>query len=179
ATIVAGEAAAWIWHLPSNLVVWAEGLVFLVTAAVVLARPHWNPVGQVFFGAFLASCLTYLAFAADITVAGGLSPVAIAAPAPLFLLEVTALSLSTYFAYESLDVVTRTRWDRPIPDPDPNHVPKVSLQIPAYNEPPDMLIETIRSLEGIDYPNYEIVVVDNNTEDPAVWRPVAEYCEGK
>jgi hypothetical protein len=39
-----------------------------------------------------------------------------------------------------------------------------------------MLIETIRSLDRLDYPNYEIVVVDNNTRDPAVWQPVARWC---
>jgi cellulose synthase/poly-beta-1,6-N-acetylglucosamine synthase-like glycosyltransferase len=55
----------------------------------------------------------------------------------------------------------------------------VSLQVAAYNEPPDMLIETIRSLEAIDYPNFEVVVIDNNTKDPAVWQPVADYCEGR
>jgi cellulose synthase/poly-beta-1,6-N-acetylglucosamine synthase-like glycosyltransferase len=55
----------------------------------------------------------------------------------------------------------------------------VSLQVAAYNEPPHMLIETIMSLEAIDYPNFEVVVIDNNTEDPAVWQPVADYCEGR
>jgi hypothetical protein len=31
----------------------------------------------------------------------------------------------------------------------------------------------VRSLDRLDYPNYEIVVIDNNTTDPAVWQPVA------
>jgi glycosyltransferase involved in cell wall biosynthesis len=42
-----------------------------------------------------------------------------------------------------------------------------------------MLIDTIRSLEQIDYPSYEIVVIDNNTQDEAVWRPVEEYCRDR
>ena len=42
-------------------------------------------------------------------------------------------------------------------------MPMISLQIAAYNEPPDMLIETIKSAEFIDYPNFEIVIIDNNT----------------
>ena len=57
--------------------------------------------------------------------------------------------------------------------------PFVSLHIAAYNEPPDMLIETIRRAEAIDYPNFEIVVIDNNTKDPAVWRPIEEYCRDR
>ena len=42
-----------------------------------------------------------------------------------------------------------------------------------------MLIETIRRAEAIDYPHFEIVVIDNNTKDPAVWRPVEEYCRDR
>ena len=55
----------------------------------------------------------------------------------------------------------------------------VSLHIPAYNEPPELLIATIKAVEQIDYPNFEIVVIDNNTADPAVWGPVEEYCRGR
>src|SRR5947209_3441519 len=73
----------------------------------------------------------------------------------------------------------RTRTSRPAPPFDPAHLPRVSLQAPAYNEPPDMLIETIRSLEGIDYPDLEILVVDNNTEDKDTWRRVEQYCRDR
>src|SRR5439155_471745 len=54
----------------------------------------------------------------------------------------------------------------------------VSLHIAPYNEPPDMLIETIKSVEALDYPHFEVVVIDNNTEDPEVWQPVERYCKG-
>src|SRR5207248_3213781 len=60
-----------------------------------------------------------------------------------------------------------------------SHRPFVSLQIPAYNEPPDMLIQTIKSVESIDYPNFEVVVIDNNTTDPEAWKPVEEYCASR
>ena len=39
-----------------------------------------------------------------------------------------------------------------------------------------MVIETLRSLLRIDYPNYEVVVIDDNTEDEAMWRPVQAWC---
>jgi exo-beta-1,3-glucanase (GH17 family)/cellulose synthase/poly-beta-1,6-N-acetylglucosamine synthase-like glycosyltransferase len=54
--------------------------------------------------------------------------------------------------------------------------PKVSIHVPAYAEPPDMLIETLRALACLDYPNFEIVVVDNNTADERLWRPVEACC---
>lgn len=54
--------------------------------------------------------------------------------------------------------------------------PKVSIHVPAYNEPPQMVIETLDALARLDYEDFEVILVDNNTEDPAVWRPVAEHC---
>src|SRR5262249_12786124 len=33
--------------------------------------------------------------------------------------------------------------------------------------------------EALDYPDFDVVVIDNNTHDPDVWQPVAEYCEGR
>ncbi len=54
--------------------------------------------------------------------------------------------------------------------------PKVSIHVPAYNEPPAMLIETLDALARLDYPDFEVLVIDNNTSDAAVWRPVEAHC---
>ena len=56
------------------------------------------------------------------------------------------------------------------------HYPKVSIHVPAYNEPPDMLVATLDALERLRYDNFEVIVVDNNTRDPAVWMPVEAHC---
>ncbi len=55
--------------------------------------------------------------------------------------------------------------------------PKVSIHVPIYNEPPDMVIETLASLRELDYSDFEVIVVDNNTKDAARWRPVEDWCE--
>ena len=52
----------------------------------------------------------------------------------------------------------------------------VSLHVPAHNEPPDMVIDTLRSLLRLDYPRYEIILIDDNTDDEALWRPVETWC---
>jgi len=57
-----------------------------------------------------------------------------------------------------------------------NSLPSVSIHVPAYNEPPDMLIETLDALARLDYPDFEVLVIDNNTQDEAVWRPVEAHC---
>jgi cellulose synthase/poly-beta-1,6-N-acetylglucosamine synthase-like glycosyltransferase len=175
----AGVLAAYIWHLPAGPVEGSQAYVFAVTALVVLVRPVWNPVGQYFFGAFVAAALAYLGFAADVTVAGGLSVVGSLASAVLFLLEFAALSIAASFAFETCDVICRVRHSRAFPAPDPAYRPMVSVHIPTYNEPPDMIIQTIRAAEALRYPALEIVVVDNNTSDEATWRPVEEYCASR
>jgi cellulose synthase/poly-beta-1,6-N-acetylglucosamine synthase-like glycosyltransferase len=55
-------------------------------------------------------------------------------------------------------------------------LPRVSVHVPAYNEPPDMLIETLDALTRLDYPDFEVLVIDNNTRDEAVWRPIEAHC---
>ncbi|MCF6202471.1 MAG: glycosyltransferase [Methylococcaceae bacterium] len=61
--------------------------------------------------------------------------------------------------------------------PDDFVYPKVSLHVPIHNEPPDMVKKTLAALVELDYPNLEVLVMDNNTDDPAVWQPVEEECK--
>jgi len=58
-----------------------------------------------------------------------------------------------------------------------DHIPKVSVHVPAYNEPPEMLKETLDALAAMDYSNFEVLVIDNNTKDEAVWKPIEAYCD--
>ena len=76
---------------------------------------------------------------------------------------------------EALWVNERRRQLVPGPIED-SRLPMVSIHVPAYNEPPDMLIETLNALAGLDYPRFEVLVIDNNTRDPAVWQPVEAHC---
>jgi exo-beta-1,3-glucanase (GH17 family)/cellulose synthase/poly-beta-1,6-N-acetylglucosamine synthase-like glycosyltransferase len=54
--------------------------------------------------------------------------------------------------------------------------PKVSIHIPAYYEPPEMLKQTLDAIARLDYPNFECVVIINNTPDPAFWQPIQDHC---
>lgn len=56
-------------------------------------------------------------------------------------------------------------------------MPKVSLHLAICNEPPQMVIQTLNSLAALDYPSYEVLVIDNNTTDPTIWEPVKTHCE--
>lgn len=54
--------------------------------------------------------------------------------------------------------------------------PKVSIHIPAYREQPEMLKLTLDAVARLDYPNFECVVIINNTPDPDFWQPIQDYC---
>ncbi|MBO0753689.1 MAG: glycosyltransferase, partial [Bradyrhizobiaceae bacterium] len=56
------------------------------------------------------------------------------------------------------------------------YAPKVSIHIPAYREPPEMLRVTLDAVSRLTYQNFECIIVVNNTPDPAMWEPVAEHC---
>ncbi len=76
---------------------------------------------------------------------------------------------------ESLWAAFRRRPFTPVQAADED-LPMVSVHIPAYNEPPEMMIDTLDALARLDYPRFEVIVMDNNTRDPAVWQPVRDHC---
>lgn len=85
-------------------------------------------------------------------------------------------------AHEWAESLWIKKWRR-LPQPAPpeaiadEDLPMVSVHVPAYNEPPDMMIETINALAALDYPRFEVLIIDNNTKDPAIWEPVAAHCQ--
>ncbi|MBK1719687.1 glycosyltransferase [Thiocystis violacea] len=82
-------------------------------------------------------------------------------------------------AHEWAESIWLRKWRRPFPlraVPD-DELPFVSVHVPAYNEPPELLVQTLDGLAALDYPHFEILVIDNNTKDPNVWQPVQAYCE--
>ncbi|MBK1647058.1 glycosyltransferase [Rhabdochromatium marinum] len=82
-------------------------------------------------------------------------------------------------AHEWAEALWLRQWRRPFPkhSPPDQDLPVVSIHVPAYNEPPELLIETLDALAALDYPHFEVLVIDNNTKDPSVWQPVQAHCE--
>lgn len=79
-------------------------------------------------------------------------------------------------AYEGLRV--NAHWRRPH-EPLTDGVveePKVSIHVPCYSEPPDVVCATLKCLSLLRYTNFEVIVCDNNTKDENLWRPLSDYC---
>jgi len=83
-------------------------------------------------------------------------------------------------AHEWAESLWRRRWrSQPLASPRPGEsapLPKVSIHVPIHNEPPDMVIQSLDALTRLDYPDFEVLVIDNNTYAPAVWQPVEAHC---
>jgi len=81
--------------------------------------------------------------------------------------------------FELFDIVTRDKWLRPrksYPRRIYYNEPFVSLHVPTYSEPPELVIETLDKLAKLNYTNYEVIVIDNNTKDSSLYLPVKEHC---
>lgn len=57
------------------------------------------------------------------------------------------------------------------------HIPFVSIHVPAYKEQPAVLEETLRSLAQLKYTNYEVLVIINNTPEDFYKAPIKALCE--
>jgi len=55
-------------------------------------------------------------------------------------------------------------------------VPEVSIHVAISSEDPSIVLETLASLALIDYPNYHVIVIDNNTILEHLWKPVEAFC---
>ena len=80
--------------------------------------------------------------------------------------------------HEMAEVLPGRRPRRLVPERSalPDNPPLVSIHIPAYREPPQMLKETLDSVAALDYPNFEAVVIINNTPEESYWAPIEAHC---
>jgi Glycosyltransferase like family 2 len=94
-------------------------------------------------------------------------------------LVLVGLPASIVTQRESLEPLLRRRWRRQA-EPDLTgslrRFPFVSIQVPCHAEPPALVIETLDHLAALEYPAFEVVVIDNNTSDPRLWHPVQTHC---
>ena len=67
--------------------------------------------------------------------------------------------------------------ERVVDTVEPRRWPGVCFQVPTYDEPPELVIETLQKLLLQNYPGrWMVQVIDNNTPEPTTWGPVAEFC---
>jgi cellulose synthase/poly-beta-1,6-N-acetylglucosamine synthase-like glycosyltransferase len=144
----------------------------------ILRLRDWNAPGQVTWTMTVLTTAVFMVYAFMLTAFSPLNPISFVFALIFFILEAITLLLALAHMHESLDVICRVRWHRLLDgvDPVPGYEPMVSLHLPAYNEPVEVLEKTLNALARLDYTNFEVLVVDNNTPSEKTWRPLEEIC---
>lgn len=170
--------ALFTFGLPREIAVLSL-IAFLLGAWWIRRLADWNALGQVAWSMALLATALFVAYSVAVTAFTPLHPLAFVVATVFFFVEAAALTLGLTFTYEALDVTCRLRWRRRVSsfEPVPGYLPRVSLHVPTYNEPPEVVEATLRALARLDYPNYEVLLVDNNTPREETWRPLEAVCE--
>jgi cellulose synthase/poly-beta-1,6-N-acetylglucosamine synthase-like glycosyltransferase len=201
-----GVGAAWGMSLKvpaTPAIVWA--LVSLGLGALfIVVLPNWSAIGHATLLFIAESAILYLAVAGVIALFGSVGVVSLTLGLLLWGMQLLGVTLGVSFAFEMLDVVCRRRWrfpeampprmralrkarsgaasaaeDDAWPPAESDRKPRVALQVPCHDEPPDVVIRTLEALARLEYPRdrYDVMVVDNNTGERETWEPVAAACQ--
>src|SRR5580704_16717508 len=164
-----------------NLVAGVAGLLIASLIWLPVTR-RWSARAHLCWSSSVFLFVVYLVFALEWTFESHLGPASTVGGVLLWVLEVFAALLSCAYLWEICDALGTEDWRRritrshPLPAVAERDLPFVSLHVPAHNEPPDMVIETLRHLLRLDYPRYEVILIDDNTDDEKLWRPVEAWC---
>jgi len=184
-TVVCGAGGGcWVdaWLVPGHVaaaVGTAEAAV--VVAGVYAFMTRWlHPVGAVVWSSWLLLGGVLLAwgtlFLAHLDVSRMTSALLWAAAA-LSAVTLPSAVVQTREGWEPLLGRRRRRAGRPPVQRAGGYAPRVSVHVPCHAEPPQIVIGTLDRLAELNYPDFEVLVIDNNTTDPELWWPVRAHCE--
>jgi exo-beta-1,3-glucanase (GH17 family)/cellulose synthase/poly-beta-1,6-N-acetylglucosamine synthase-like glycosyltransferase len=153
------------------------GIITLLLGFLVLSRmPRVHQVGYLVIGGLVALVSTGLLSLLD---AVTLHYVDVLDAAILISMVPLVLLAATIVITEGIEMAA-SLWReerRTVHAEIPAGSPFVSIHVPCYNEPPVMVIETLDALARLDYENFEVILLDNNTPDAETWLPVQAHCE--
>ena len=162
---------------------WATGAAVFSVVLMVLflfTRSSLKLPGLLFFGLIANLAASTIFWSVSIGAQQYQTNLTIVFWGILILMQVLAAVILLIETLEIAEVIWHRKTVRtfqPLTPPPGFKYPKVSLHLPIHNEPPAMVRMTLEALNKVDYPNLEVLVMDNNTKDPAVWEPVREDCE--
>jgi len=162
---------------------WAMGAAvfsIMLMALFLFTRKSMKLPGILFFGLIANLAASFIFWTASIGAQQYQTPLTIVFWVLLITMQIMALIILLIESLEIAEVVwhrNTARTFQPLTATPEFKYPKVSLHLPIHNEPPKMVRKTLEALAKVDYPNLEVLVMDNNTKDPAVWQPVEADCK--
>ncbi len=183
AVLAAAVAAVFkeLLHATEHNLVTGVAAVVVTSLIWLPVTRRWNARAHLCWASCVFLFVAYLVYALTWTFDSHLGPASTVGGVVLWAFEVFAAVLSCAYLWEICDALGTEQWRRRITPGTPlgtpgGELPFVSLHVPAHNEPPDMVIDTLRYLIRLDYPRYEVILIDDNTDDEQLWRPVQEWC---
>lgn len=162
-----------------NFATGAALLSVILMAAFLFSRRSLKLPGRLLFGIMANLAASVLFWSASIAAEQYQTSFSVVFWTILLMMQAMAILVLLTESLELAEVLWHRKGRRTFsplsPTPDFKY-PKVSIHLPIHNEPADMVLKTLNGLAKLDYPNYEVLVMDNNTKDPAVWMPVQEDC---
>jgi len=158
----------------------AAGFSLLLMGLIVVTRSSLKLSGIFFFGLMANLAASVIFWSVSSGAHQYQTTLSLALWALMILMQVLATIILLIESLEIAEVVWHRKTVRTFQPLNPTAeftYPKVSLHLPIHNEPPLMVRKTLEALAKVDYPNFEVLVMDNNTKDPAVWQPVEEDCK--
>ncbi len=162
---------------------WAVGaavISFLLIGLILFTRGTLKLPGVVFLGLIANLSVSVIFWSASIGAQQYQTKLGIVFWGLMLLMQAMAVIILLIESLEIAEVIWHKKTARtfqPLTPTESFRYPKVSLHLPIHNEPPMMVRKTLEALAKVDYPNLEVLVMDNNTKDPAVWEPVRDDCE--
>lgn len=158
----------------------AEFLLVAIAAlsGAMLSRYSWRLYGIVTFVSLLFVVLGYITYTLTRTLPGvpaderGLSVL-------LFCAELLSLGMVLLYSFYTIDVAARKHWRRSteVARFSPYYLPKVAIHVPTFNEPPELVEATLRTLLALDYPSDRVVImVGDDSTRPECAGPLRDFC---
>ncbi|MBE0468510.1 MAG: glycosyltransferase [Methyloprofundus sp.] len=161
---------------------WAFGAAILSMLLMIIflfTRVRMKLSGKLFFGIMANLSASTIAWTASIGASQYQTTVSLALWILLLIMQALAILVLLVETLEISEVLWNREGERSfkaVIAPSDFIYPKVSLHVPIHNEPPEMVKQTLAALAKLDYPNLEVLIIDNNTKDPEVWLPVEAEC---
>jgi len=94
----------------------------------------------------------------------------------VFLYAVCIVTIIVVFLAAGSRIMAAIRPFSSVPiDRDDSYRPKVSVLVTSKDEPASIVIKSIAALTKLDYPNYEVIVINSNNSDQDNYERIAHY----
>ncbi len=159
----------------SNAAVFALLPMFLIAFFLT----DWSIFGRIFLAGLIQACVSTLIIGLNVPLDYYLTQRDLIGLAMLIAATGLTAAVLLSHGFEFGEMLFKKKWQRRFMPMRPHleeDQPFVSIHLACYSEPPEMVIATIDSLAAMNYKNFEVLVLDNNTKEEELWKPLEKRC---